>query len=89
MKVIKEPQMQVPLKMWDGAGIAENAIEQMKTVASLPFLFRHVALMADGHLGKGATVGAVIATRQAIVPAAVGVDLGCGMQAVQTTLLAE
>lgn len=81
--------MRVPLKLWDGAGIDTNAIEQMKTVASLPFLFRHAALMADGHLGKGATIGSVIATDKAIIPAAVGVDLGCGIQAVQTTLRAD
>lgn len=55
-----------------------------KNVASLPFLFKHVALMPDVHLGKGALVGSVLATQEAIIPAAVGVDIGCGMHAVQT-----
>jgi tRNA-splicing ligase RtcB len=55
-----------------------------KNVASLPFVFKHVALMPDVHLGKGALVGSVIATKDAIIPAAVGVDIGCGMAAVKT-----
>ena len=55
-----------------------------RNVASLPFMFKHVALMPDVHLGKGALVGSVLATRDAIIPAAVGVDIGCGMAAVQT-----
>lgn len=89
MTVIKTDAMKVPLKMWDGAGIAENAIQQMRNVASLPFVYRHAALMADAHLGIGGCVGAVVATKKAIVPALVGVDLGCGMMAVQTSLKAE
>lgn len=60
-----------------------------KNVASLPFVFKHVSLMPDVHLGKGALVGSVIATKEAIVPAAVGVDIGCGMCAVQTPFNAE
>lgn len=59
---------------------------QAERLSRLPFIHEHVALMPDAHLGKGATVGSVIATRGAVVPAAVGVDLGCGMLAVQTTL---
>ena len=55
-----------------------------KNVASLPFIFKHVALMPDVHLGKGALVGSVVATKDAVVPAAVGVDIGCGMCAIQT-----
>jgi tRNA-splicing ligase RtcB len=80
----------VPLKLWDSAGPFEGgAMQQLRNVASLPFVFRHVAGMPDVHWGKGATVGSVIATRQAIVPAAVGVDIGCGMMAVRTTLTAN
>jgi tRNA-splicing ligase RtcB len=59
-----------------------------KNVASLPFVFKHVALMPDVHLGKGALVGSVIATKDAIIPAAVGVDIGCGMCAVKTPFTA-
>jgi len=64
-------------------------MEQLRNVAQLPFIFNHVAGMPDVHWGKGATIGSVIATKRAIVPAAVGVDLGCGMMAVQTNLSAE
>jgi tRNA-splicing ligase RtcB len=79
-----------PLKLWDSAGPFEpGAMQQLRNVASLPFIFGHVAGMPDVHWGKGATVGSVIATKQAIVPAAVGVDIGCGMMAVRTTLTAD
>jgi tRNA-splicing ligase RtcB len=64
-------------------------MQQLRNVASLPFVFSHVAGMPDVHWGKGATVGSVIATRAAIVPAAVGVDIGCGMMAVRTSLTAD
>jgi tRNA-splicing ligase RtcB len=80
----------VPLKLWDSAGPFEaGAMQQLRNVASLPFVFHHVAGMPDVHWGKGATVGSVIATRAAIVPAAVGVDIGCGMMAVRTSLHAN
>lgn len=79
-----------PLKLWDTSEpFEEEAMQQLRNVAKLPFIFRHVAGMPDVHYGKGATVGSVIATKKAIVPAAVGVDLGCGMMAVQTSLRAE
>ena len=68
----------------DPATIEPKAMEQLENVAKLPFIFQHVAVMPDCHLGIGATVGSVIATRGAIVPAAVGVDIGCGMIAVRT-----
>jgi tRNA-splicing ligase RtcB len=64
--------------------LEEGTREQAVTTASLPFIHPHVALMPDAHLGKGATVGSVIPTRGAIIPAAVGVDIGCGMIAVRT-----
>lgn len=60
-----------------------------KNVASLPFVFKHVALMPDVHLGKGALVGSVVATKDAIIPAAVGVDVGCGMAAIKTPFVAN
>jgi len=67
------------------ASIIEPAtLKQAEATASLPFIFPHVALMPDAHLGKGATVGSVIPTLDAIIPAAVGVDIGCGMAAVRT-----
>ncbi|MBX3593959.1 RtcB family protein [Sphingomonas sp.] len=79
----------VPLKLWDSAGPFEaGAMQQLRNVAALPFIFRHVAGMPDVHFGKGATVGSVIATDRAIVPAAVGVDIGCGMMAMRTSLTA-
>lgn len=79
----------VPLKLWDSAGPFEaGAMQQLRNVASLPFVHGHVAGMPDVHWGKGATVGSVIATKAAIVPAAVGVDIGCGMMAVRTSLTA-
>jgi tRNA-splicing ligase RtcB len=79
-----------PLKLWDSHGAFEaQAMQQLRNIASLPFIHHHVAGMPDVHLGKGATVGSVIATRQAIIPAAVGVDIGCGMSAVRTSLTAS
>lgn len=78
-----------PLKLWDSAGPFEPAaMQQLRNIAGLPFVFCHVAGMPDVHLGKGATVGSVIATQAAIVPAAVGVDIGCGMIATRTSLTA-
>ncbi|MGQ0588925.1 MAG: RtcB family protein [Sphingosinicella sp.] len=80
----------VPLKLWDSHQPFEaGAMQQLRNVASLPFVFGHVAGMPDVHWGKGATVGSVIATKAAIVPAAVGVDIGCGMMAVRTSLTAD
>lgn len=64
--------------------IEDGAMEQIKNISEMPFIFNHVAVMPDCHLGKGATVGTVIATKGAIIPAAVGVDIGCGMIAVKT-----
>src|SRR5262249_55968079 len=74
----------VPLKTWTrGVPVEEAAMQQLRNVASLPFIHRHVAAMPDVHYGMGATVGSVIATKGAIIPAAVGVDIGCGMAAVR------
>jgi len=77
-------------RLWTGGQELEmEAIEQVRNVTRLPILAGHVAVMPDVHLGKGATVGTVIPTRAAIVPAAVGVDIGCGMLAVKTDLIAS
>lgn len=70
----------VPVKVWSDT-IEESAKKQLGNVARLPFLFKHVAVMPDVHFGMGATVGSVVATRDAVCPAAVGVDIGCGMAA--------
>src|SRR5271157_5493039 len=76
-----------PIKAWTrGIPIEESALKQIRETARLPFVWPHVAVMPDVHWGMGATVGSVIPTRGAIVPAAVGVDLGCGMCAVRTPL---
>lgn len=77
------------VKAWvEGVPVEQQAIAQVRNIAALPILAGHVAIMPDVHLGKGATVGSVIPTRGAIIPAAVGVDIGCGMIAVKTTLKA-
>ena len=69
--------------------IEPAAKQQLENISELPFIFKHIAVMPDCHLGKGATVGSVIATKSAIIPAAVGVDIGCGMIAVKTKFLAK
>ncbi len=80
----------VPIELWAKPHEVEpDAIKQLKAVASLPWVAHHVAVMPDVHVGKGATVGSVIAMRGAIAPAAVGVDIGCGMAAVKTSLTAR
>lgn len=77
----------VPLKVWSkGVTVEDSAMQQLKNVASLPFIHKHVAAMPDAHWGMGSTIGSVIATHKAIIPAAVGVDIGCGMTALRTTL---
>ncbi|WP_161988517.1 RtcB family protein, partial [Xanthomonas perforans] len=75
-----------PIKGWvRGVPLEEQAHAQLRNIAAVPFVGPWVAVMPDVHLGKGATVGSVIPTRGAIIPAAVGVDIGCGMAAVRTT----
>src|ERR687886_3072217 len=66
-----------PVLSWANHALVSEETKMAKNVASLPFVFKHVALMPDVHLGKGALVGSVIATKEAIIPAAVGVDIGC------------
>jgi len=72
-----------PVLSWANHDLGNNEQQMARNVASLPFVFKHVALMPDVHLGKGALVGSVIATKDAIIPAAVGVDIGCGMAAIK------
>lgn len=75
----------VPVKIWSHE-VDDAAKRQLALTGNLPFVFKHVAVMPDVHAGKGSTIGSVIATEGAIVPACVGVDLGCGMSAVKTSL---
>ncbi len=79
-----------PIKAWTrGVPVEDAAKQQLLNIATLPFIYRWLAVMPDVHLGKGATVGSVIPTTKAIIPAAVGVDIGCGMMAVKTSLTAN
>lgn len=79
-----------PVKSWThGVPVEYQARQQLRNLADMPFIHKHVAAMPDVHFGKGATVGSVIPTRKAIIPAAVGVDIGCGMGAVRTSLHAD
>ncbi|GJL34595.1 RNA-splicing ligase RtcB [Enterobacter hormaechei] len=80
-------QDSAPIKMWThGVPVEPEAREQLQNTAKMPFIFQHLAVMPDVHLGKGSTIGSVIPTKGAIIPAAVGVDIGCGMIAVRTSL---
>lgn len=80
----------LPIKAWTrGVQVEDTAKQQLLNLASMPFVHSHVAVMPDVHWGMGATVGSVIATKGAIIPAAVGVDIGCGMAAQRTTLTAS
>ncbi|WP_435606154.1 RtcB family protein [Pseudomonas knackmussii] len=78
-----------PIKLWtQGVPVEDDARKQLMNTARLPFIFKHLAVMPDVHLGKGSTIGSVIPTVGAIIPAAVGVDIGCGMIAARTSLMA-
>jgi len=84
------PEHGAPIKAWTrGVPVEDAAKQQLLNIATLPFIYRWLAVMPDVHLGKGATVGSVIQTTKAIIPAAVGVDIGCGMMAVKTSLTAN
>jgi len=83
-KVINE-QLNIPIKLWLD-DIEDGALEQAKNLANLPFTYKHVAIMSDAHQGYGMPIGAVLATKDVIIPNAVGVDIGCGMCAVKTSL---
>ncbi len=90
MRAWKADGAKVPVKAWvDGVPLDDGAKEQLEATSRLPFIHHHVAAMPDVHWGIGATVGSVIPTKGAIVPAAVGVDIGCGMVAMRTEVRAE
>src|SRR6187402_485275 len=69
---------------WANHDFSIEEQSMLRNVSRLPCLFKHIALMPDAHLGKGSMVGSVVATREAVIPATVGVDIGCGMMAVKT-----
>ncbi|MGV9640240.1 RtcB family protein [Streptomyces sp. NPDC003333] len=86
MSYVEMPGAKVPIRMWtDPATVEESALQQLRNVSTLPWI-KGLAVMPDVHYGKGATVGSVIAMHGAVCPAAVGVDIGCGMSAVKTSL---
>lgn len=88
--VFTNPEQRVPVKAWTrGVPVEDAAKKQLSNIARMPFIHQWVAAMPDVHLGKGATVGSVIPMDGAIIPAAVGVDIGCGMMAVRTSLTAS
>ncbi|MFF2526364.1 RtcB family protein [Streptomyces liangshanensis] len=89
MSYVEVPGENVPIRMWaDPTSVEDVAMQQLRNVATLPWI-RGLAVMPDVHYGKGATVGSVIAMQGAVCPAAVGVDIGCGMSAVKTSLTAN
>ncbi|MFE9885444.1 RtcB family protein [Streptomyces scopuliridis] len=89
MSYVEMPGARVPIRIWaDPASIEDAAMQQLRNVATLPWI-KGLAVMPDVHYGKGATVGSVIAMHGAVCPAAVGVDIGCGMSAVKTSLTAN
>ncbi|WP_030721366.1 RtcB family protein [Streptomyces sp. NRRL F-2580] len=89
MSYVEVPGANVPIRMWtDPASVEDGAMQQLRNVATLPWI-KGLAVMPDVHYGKGATVGSVIAMKDAVCPAAVGVDIGCGMSAVKTSLTAN
>lgn len=80
----------VPVFGWtEGVPVEDEALKQVMNCAKMPFIYRHIALMPDVHHGKGSTIGSVIPTKKAIIPAAVGVDIGCGMLACRTNIKAD
>ncbi|MFI5983870.1 RtcB family protein [Streptomyces sp. NPDC098789] len=89
MSYVEVPGAKVPIRMWtDPSTVEDSAMRQLHNVATLPWI-KGLAVMPDVHYGKGATVGSVIAMKDAVCPAAVGVDIGCGMSAVRTSLTAN
>lgn len=81
---VEVPGARVDILSWTNHELSREEHDMLRNTSRLPCIFKHVALMADGHLGIGAMVGSVVATKNAIVPATVGIDIGCGMMAVKT-----
>ncbi|MDB4976446.1 MAG: hypothetical protein JWN48_4787 [Myxococcaceae bacterium] len=89
-EILSDSHARSPIKGWTrGVPVDDGARQQLKQMAQLPFIYKWLAVMPDVHMGKGATIGSVVPTERAIIPAAVGVDIGCGMMAVQTSLTAS
>ncbi|SFI82496.1 RtcB family protein [Nitrosomonas sp. Nm34] len=88
MTVKKVLRNGVPVKIWTEE-VDQSALDQLSDLSKLPFIHKHIAVMPDVHAGTGSTIGSVIPTKGAIIPAAVGVDIGCGMMAVKTSLKAS
>lgn len=88
MRVINHADFNVPVKMWLDE-VEYSATEQIENLARLPFAYKHIAIMPDSHMGYGMPIGAVLATEDVVIPNAVGVDIGCGMNAVKTTIPVE
>lgn len=79
-----------PIKMWtEGVPVEQAAKQQLANTARMPFVYKHIAVMPDVHLGEGSMIGCVISALGAVIPAAVGADIGCGMTAAKTTLTAN
>ena len=92
MTTLHRDSMRVPLLVWDGGGkvpMEPAVFDQLAGACAMPFVHHHAALMPDGHAGIGCSVGSVLPTKGAIVPACVGVDLGCGMMAGRLGLTAS
>jgi len=87
-KIEYRKQQTVPVKIWTD-NVDQKSLDQLAASASLPFIHKHIAAMPDVHLGLGSTVGSVIPTYKAIIPAAVGVDIGCGMNAIRLSATAD
>jgi tRNA-splicing ligase RtcB (3'-phosphate/5'-hydroxy nucleic acid ligase) len=89
-EVLPHEEGRAPVKMWTrGVPVDDGSRRQLRNTAALPFIYKWLAVMPDVHFGKGATIGSVIPTKGAIIPAAVGVDIGCGMMATRTSLVAD
>jgi tRNA-splicing ligase RtcB len=90
VKAVRVIQSKSQIKLWtDHVPVDDMALQQIMNISNLPFIYKHIAIMPDVHYGVGATVGSVIPTKGAIIPAAVGVDIGCGMMAAKTSLTAQ
>lgn len=91
MHIINKPDQIIPVKTWMDMNNRHDweTIEQARNVAKLPWVFSHVAVMADGHVGKGCSIGSVVAMKNALSPSLVGVDIGCGMAAIKTNLTSQ
>lgn len=85
ISVIKNDSENIPIKLWV-TDLEQSALSQARNLSNLPFAFRHIALMPDCHMGYGMPIGGVLATKNVIIPNAVGVDIGCGVSACKTTL---